>query len=75
MLGRGQLGERIYGEAFEADDRTVVMASRRRISWEGGTPLAPRLVVGDRVTAEMDGDDGVVVAVHARDALPPVDRP
>ena len=48
-------------------DRTVVMASRRRISWEGGTPLAPRLVVGDRVTAEMAGDDGVVVAVHARD--------
>jgi DNA-binding response OmpR family regulator len=23
VLGRGQLGERIYGEAFEADDRTV----------------------------------------------------
>jgi ribosome biogenesis GTPase len=48
-------------------DRTVVMASRRRLSWEGGSPLAPRLVVGDRVTAEMDRDDGVVVAVRARD--------
>jgi ribosome biogenesis GTPase len=47
-------------------DRTVVMASRRRLNWEGGTPVAPRLVVGDRVSAEMDGDDGVVVAVHAR---------
>lgn len=48
-------------------DRTVVMASRRRLNWEGGTPLAPRLVVGDRVTAEMNGDDGVVVAVVARE--------
>lgn len=48
-------------------DRTVVMASRRRLAWEGGTPVAPRLVVGDRVTADMDGDDGVVVAVHSRD--------
>jgi ribosome biogenesis GTPase len=48
-------------------DRTVVMASRRRLSWEGGTPVAPRLVVGDRVTAEMNGDDGVVVAVFARE--------
>jgi ribosome biogenesis GTPase len=47
-------------------DETVVMASRRRLNWEGGTPLAPRLVVGDRVTAEMRRDDGVVVAVHAR---------
>jgi ribosome biogenesis GTPase len=47
-------------------DRTVVMASRRRLNWEGGTPPSARLVVGDRVTAEMRGDDGVVVAVHAR---------
>ena len=23
VLGRGQLGERIFGEAFEADDRTM----------------------------------------------------
>ena len=23
VLGRGQLGERIFGEAFEADDRTI----------------------------------------------------
>jgi DNA-binding response OmpR family regulator len=38
VLGRGQLGERIYGEAFEADDRTVdshVKNLRRKL---GGSP-------------------------------------
>jgi len=48
-------------------DRTVVMASRRRLSWEGGAPRSARLVVGDRVTAEIDADDGVVVAVRCRE--------
>jgi ribosome biogenesis GTPase len=48
-------------------DRTVVMASRRRLNWEGGSPRSPRLVVGDRVTAEFQGEDGVVVAVRARE--------
>jgi len=48
-------------------DRTVVMASRRRLKWEGGQPRSPRLVVGDRVTAEMVSEDGVVVSVHARE--------
>ncbi len=47
-------------------DRTLVVASRRRLNWEGGTPAAARLVVGDRVSVETAGDDGVVVAVHAR---------
>jgi ribosome biogenesis GTPase len=47
-------------------DRTVVMASRRRLDWEGGAPRSPRLVVGDRVRAEVDGEDGVVVAVRPR---------
>jgi ribosome biogenesis GTPase len=47
-------------------DRTLVMASRRRLNWEGGTPPSPQLVVGDRVRAEMDAEDGVVVAVQAR---------
>ena len=48
-------------------DRTVVMASRRRLNWEGGSPRSPRLVVGDRVTAEFQGEDGVVVAVRTRE--------
>jgi ribosome biogenesis GTPase len=45
---------------------TRVVASRRRLNWEGGTPSAARLVVGDRVSVEMQGEDGVIVAVHAR---------
>jgi ribosome biogenesis GTPase len=45
---------------------TLVVASRRRLNWEGGTPSAARLVVGDRVSVEMQGEDGVIVAVHAR---------
>ena len=45
---------------------TLVVASRRRLNWEGGTPAAARLVVGDRVAVEMQGSDGVIVAVHAR---------
>ncbi len=48
-------------------DRTVVMASRRRLNWEGGAPRSPRLVVGDRVTAEMESEDGVIVAVRRRE--------
>lgn len=51
----------------QIDDRTVVMASRRRLNWEGGAPRSPRLVVGDRVTAEMESDQGVVVAVRSRE--------
>lgn len=47
-------------------DRTLVMASRRRLAWEGVQPRSARLVVGDRVTAEMESGDGVVVAVRAR---------
>jgi len=47
-------------------DRTLVVSSRRRLNWEGGTPVQARLVVGDRVMVEVQGDEGVVVAVHAR---------
>lgn len=50
----------------QAGDRTLVVSSRRRLNWEGGTPVAARLVVGDEVAVEMQGDSGVVVAVHAR---------
>lgn len=45
---------------------TMVVSSRRRLNWEGGTPPAARLVVGDRVSVEMRGVEGVVVAVHSR---------
>jgi len=45
---------------------TVVMKSRRRLTWEGGKPPSPRLVVGDRVRAELGAGDGVVVAVRPR---------
>jgi len=48
-------------------DHTVVMASRRRLKWDGGQPRSPRLVVGDRVNAEMVSEDGVVVSVCARE--------
>lgn len=50
----------------QVGDDTLVVASRRRLNWEGGTPAAARLVVGDRVSVEMQGEDGVIVAVHAR---------
>jgi ribosome biogenesis GTPase len=50
----------------QVGDRTMVVSSRRRLNWVGGTPSAARLVVGDRVSVEMKGDEGVIVAVHAR---------
>jgi ribosome biogenesis GTPase len=50
----------------QVGDRTLVMASRRRLKWEGSAPRSPRLVVGDRVVAEMASEDGVVVAVNPR---------
>ena len=64
----------------QVGDRTLVMASRRRLNWEGGTPSASKLVVGDRVSVEMRGGDGVVVAVHRRHnsivrSTPEGDRP
>lgn len=50
----------------QVGNQTLVVASRRRLNWEGGSPPAARLVVGDRVSLEMHSDDGVIVAVHAR---------
>jgi ribosome biogenesis GTPase len=47
-------------------DETMVVSSRRRLNWEGGTPHGARLVVGDRVSVEMKGEEGVVVAVYSR---------
>jgi ribosome biogenesis GTPase len=50
----------------QVEDQTLVVASRRRLNWEGGSPSSARLVVGDRVSLEMHDGDGVIVAVHAR---------
>ncbi len=50
----------------QVGDRTLVVASRRRLRWEGGVPEDPRLVVGDDVTVEMDRGEGVIVAVAPR---------
>jgi ribosome biogenesis GTPase len=50
----------------QVGNQTLVVASRRRLNWEGGSPHAARLVVGDRVSLEMHQEDGVIVAVHAR---------
>jgi ribosome biogenesis GTPase len=50
----------------QVGNQTLVVASRRRLNWEGGSPHAARLVVGDRVSLEMQQGDGVIVAVHAR---------
>jgi ribosome biogenesis GTPase len=50
----------------QVGSQALVVASRRRLNWEGGSPSAARLVVGDRVSLEMHNDDGVIIAVHAR---------
>lgn len=50
----------------QVGDQTLVVASRRRLTWEGGRPPAAKLVVGDRVVVEMQGDDGVIEAVRPR---------
>ena len=50
----------------QAQERTLVVACRRRLRWEGGTPEAPRVVVGDVVAVEMRRDQGVIVAVKPR---------
>jgi ribosome biogenesis GTPase len=50
----------------QVGEETLVVASRRRLNWEGGTPASARLVVGDKVAVEMQGEDGVIIAVHAR---------
>jgi ribosome biogenesis GTPase len=50
----------------QVGDQTLVVASRRRLNWEGGVPADPRVVVGDLVEVEMRRDQGVVVAVRPR---------
>lgn len=50
----------------QAAEQTVLATARRNLTWEGGAPLAPAMVVGDHVSMEIRGAEGVVVAVHER---------
>jgi len=50
----------------QVGEETLVVASRRRLQWQGGAPEGSSLVVGDRVTVEMRNTEGVVVAVDER---------
>jgi len=50
----------------QAGDRCLVVAARRKLKWLEPAPVAKRLVVGDRVTVRMEGEDGVVETVHPR---------
>jgi ribosome biogenesis GTPase len=52
---------------IQAGEKTLVVACRRRLRWEGRPPPDPRLVVGDRVEVETRVDGGVVVAARARE--------
>ena len=52
--------------SVQIGDRTLVVASRRKLKWEGGEPADSRVVVGDEVVAEVQGSDGVIVAVKQR---------
>jgi ribosome biogenesis GTPase len=47
-------------------ERSLVVAARRKLKWEGGRPPDPRLVVGDEVLVEEVDDEGVIVAVKPR---------
>ncbi len=50
----------------QAGERCLVVAARRKLKWLDPAPVAKRLVVGDRVTVRMEGEDGVVETVHPR---------
>jgi len=50
----------------QVDGRTLVVAARRKLRWEGPPPEAPRLVVGDRVVVALQGEDGVIEVVRER---------
>ncbi len=49
-----------------AGGQTLVVASRRRLRWEGGEPEVSRLVVGDHVVVEMHRSEGVITTVRQR---------
>ncbi len=50
----------------QTGDQTLVVAARRKLAWEGGQPAVPGLAVGDHVTLEVDGEEGVVVSARRR---------
>lgn len=50
----------------QAGENSLVVAARRKLKWLEPAPVAKRLVVGDRVTVRMEGEDGVVEIVHPR---------
>ncbi len=52
--------------SVQVGDATMVVAARRKLQWESGPPDAARLVVGDRVELEINGEDGVIVGVKKR---------
>lgn len=52
--------------SVQIEDRTLVVASRRKLTWEGGEPPDPKIVVGDEVVVELQDSEGVIVAVKPR---------
>ena len=50
----------------QTGQKAVLATARRSLRWEGEKPPAPKLVVGDRVSLEIHGKDGVIVAVEQR---------
>ncbi|RLE32002.1 MAG: ribosome small subunit-dependent GTPase A [Acidobacteria bacterium] len=50
----------------QVENRPLLVTARRNLTWEGGTPEAPKIVVGDRVSVERGTSDGVIVAVRER---------
>ncbi len=50
----------------QVDNRPLLVTARRNLNWEGGTPEASKIVVGDRVSIDRSQSDGVIVAVRKR---------
>lgn len=50
----------------QAAGEVLVVPSRRNLRWQGQPPEPPHVVVGDRVTVELDREDGQIVAAGER---------
>jgi len=50
----------------QLDGHPILVTARKNVIWEGGTPEASKIVVGDRVAVKTSGSDGVIVAVRER---------
>ncbi len=50
----------------QVDNRPLLVTARRNLTWEGGAPESPKIVVGDRVSIDRSDSDGVVVSVRKR---------